>query len=44
MCQDPYLDTLRTSFTISKTDGGHRGRDRMVAGFTTIYGISAYHH
>ena len=21
-----------------------RGRDRMVVGFTTTYGISAYHH
>ena len=23
---------------------GHRGRDRMVDGFTTTYAISAYHH
>jgi hypothetical protein len=23
---------------------GHRGRDRMVVGFTTTYAISAYHH
>jgi len=23
---------------------GHRGRDRMVVRFTTIYVISAYHH
>ena len=23
--------------------GGHRGRDRMVVGFTTTYAISAYH-
>jgi len=23
---------------------GHRGRDRMVVGFTTTYEISAYHH
>jgi hypothetical protein len=22
----------------------HRGRDRMVVGFTTAYAISAYHH
>jgi hypothetical protein len=22
---------------------GHRGRDRMVVGFTTAYAISAYH-
>ena len=24
--------------------GGHRGRDRMVGGFTATYVISAYHH
>ena len=24
--------------------GGRRGRDRMIAGFTTTYVISAYHH
>ena len=24
--------------------GRHRGRDRMVVGFTTTYAISAYHH
>jgi len=23
---------------------GHRRRDRMVVGFTTIYAMSAYHH
>jgi len=23
---------------------GHRGRDRMVVGFTTTYAISTYHH
>jgi len=23
---------------------GHRGRDRMIVGFTTTYAISAYHH
>jgi hypothetical protein len=23
---------------------GRHGRERMVAGFTTTYGISAYHH
>ena len=23
---------------------GHRGHDRMVVGFTTLYAISAYHH
>jgi hypothetical protein len=25
-------------------DGGHRGRDSMVVGFTTTYAISVYHH
>ena len=24
--------------------GGHRGRDRMVVGYTTTSAISAYHH
>jgi hypothetical protein len=23
---------------------GHRGRDRMIVGFTTTCAISAYHH
>ena len=23
---------------------GHRGRDRIVVGFTTTYAIDAYHH
>jgi len=27
-----------------KTGRGHRGRERMVVGFTTTYAISAYHH
>ena len=27
-----------------QTSGGRRGRDRMVARFTTTYAISAYHH
>jgi hypothetical protein len=26
------------------SDGGRRGRDRMIVGFTTIYAISAHHH
>jgi hypothetical protein len=34
----------RVGFTFHNTAGGHRGRDRMVVGFTTIYAISAYHH
>jgi len=25
-------------------EGGRRGRDRMVVGFTTTYAIGAYHH
>jgi hypothetical protein len=35
------------SFTFPEninTNEGHRGRDRMVVGFTTIYAISVYHH
>jgi len=27
-----------------KEKGDHRGRDRMVVGFTTTYAISTYHH
>jgi len=27
-----------------KQDRGRRGRDHMVDGYTTTYGISAYHH
>jgi len=34
ICLD--LNTLQSS--------GHHGRDRMVAGFTTTYAISAYYH
>jgi len=30
--------------TYSQHDGGRRGRDRMVVGFTTTYALSAYHH
>jgi len=26
------------------SNGGRRGRDRMVVGFTIIHAISAYHH
>ena len=29
---------------ISFWSGGRRGRDRMVAEFTTTYAINAYHH
>ena len=29
--------------SLSKKQWGHCGRDRMVAGFTTTYAISAYH-
>jgi len=29
---------------IPRVSGGCLGRDHMVAGFTTIYGISVYHH
>jgi hypothetical protein len=28
---------------VSIESGGHRGRDRMVVGFTTTYAINAYH-
>ena len=29
---------------ISNNNGGRRGRDHMVVGFTTAYAISFYHH
>ncbi len=28
---------------LSSHVGGHRGRDRMVVGFTTTYAINVYH-
>ena len=28
----------------TKTAGGHHGRNRMVVGFITTYGINAYHY
>jgi hypothetical protein len=33
-----------SSLTCTLISWGRRGRDRMVAGFTTTYAISAYHH
>jgi len=30
--------------TLPNPEGSHRGRDRMVVGFTTTCAISAYHH
>jgi hypothetical protein len=38
------LNVICINLTKIKSAGGRRGRDRMVAGFTTTYGISAYHH
>ena len=39
---------LKTMIFLVKYDarflGDHRGRDRMVVGFTTTFAISAYHH
>ena len=34
---------LLVAYVIHATKG-HRGRDRMVVGFTTTYAISAYYH
>jgi len=28
----------------SNRNRGHRGRDRIVVGYTTTFAISAYHH
>ena len=33
-----------TLFSDLLWERGHRGRDRNVAGFITIYAISTYHH
>ena len=38
-----YHNKCSTFFTSMKRRG-YRGSDRMVAGFTTTYAISAYHH
>ena len=35
-----YLDDILTDVLVRD----RRGRDRLVVGFTTTYGISAYHH
>jgi len=35
---------IRTSHLCLMIIRGHRGRDRIVVGFTTIYAISTYHH
>ena len=51
-CLD-YSNRFVLAFTISEIweedqkfcfNGGHRGRDRMVVGFTTTCAISAHHH
>ena len=31
-------------FKFHKCERGHRGRNRMVIGFTTAYAMGAYHH
>ena len=49
-----YVYYFQINFFLESTDilllqivydcGGHRGRDRLVIGFTTTNAISAYHH
>ena len=34
----------KLNITLYQNEGGRRGRDRMVVGFTTNCAISAYHH
>ena len=45
---DPEKINLRSVYdnsTVAQKYGtGHRGRDRMVVGFTTTCAITAYHH
>ena len=36
------LSIIKVSLSVFR--GGCHGRDRTVVGFTTTYGISAYHH
>ena len=40
----PFVDNDLLYIEVLFKAGGHRGRDRMVVGFTTTYTISAYHH
>ena len=42
-CTDSSIVSLMYQCTTDQVRG-HRGRDRMVFGFTTTYAISAYHH
>jgi len=52
ICSSRHLRKQKTSliyqpYAVVKTylhQGDHRGRDRIVVGFTTTYAISAYHH
>ena len=39
--ENNYLQQL---YVFIKIYRGHRGRDRMIVGFTTTYAISVYHH
>jgi hypothetical protein len=40
-----YFESALTSLSCtSDEDGGCRGHDRMVVGFTTTYAISTYYH
>ena len=40
-----FNDLYDESVIFSRTSNlFHRGRDRMVVGFTTTYVVSAYHH
>ena len=36
--------TPMSNIKLPNIDRGHHGRDRMALGFTTTYGICAYHH
>jgi hypothetical protein len=42
-CTDSSIVSIMYQCTTDQVRG-HRGRDRMVFGFTTTYAISAYHH
>ena len=43
-CVDLTTTVINVIDAALNTNRDHRGRDRMVVGFTTTHAISAYHH
>ena len=44
LSQHPSMDFYGARSLNYSSLMGHRGRDRMVVGYTTTYAIGAYHH